>query len=253
MRSEDIAAKKEPGHVRVFFIGNSVTYGTTYIDQSLIFTSLVGSELPKLTGYPAEVLNASAGGWAASNEVGFLTSKGTFDADLVLIVLNSGDLQQPFNDYSESPSAPTEQPVSAIGEAWNRYLLPRLYGTAGASPDPGQVLAQQEVEFDAILSTLGKGRGYALAHGSRFGIVYIPSGKVPEPLYKRKKLLCDWAAANEVPIVDLTSVFERYPIEELYLHDGGYIHLDVPGHKIVASSLLDALPVLLNSHGRGLN
>ena len=136
------------------------------------------------------MLNASAGGWAASNEVGFLTErKGTFDADLVLIVLNSGDLQQPFNDYSESPSAPTEQPVSAIGEAWEPvFTAETIWHSGSLARNPGQVLAQQEVEFDAILSTLGKGRGYALAHGSRFlGIVYIPSGKVPEPLYKTQK------------------------------------------------------------------
>jgi hypothetical protein len=117
MRSDEISATKSPWHMRVLFIGDSVTYGTTYIDQSRIFTSLVARKLPKRVGLPVDVVNASAGDWAPAS---FLQSKGTFDANLILIVLNTSGLRQPFANLPQDPGFPTKAPLTAIGETWTR-------------------------------------------------------------------------------------------------------------------------------------
>src|ERR1700722_16135093 len=84
MRSPQITLHKAPGVTRVLFVGDSVTYGTNHIDQSLLATSLLAQRLPAIVHGPVEVMNASAGGWAPANEVAYLRSRGTFDADLIV-------------------------------------------------------------------------------------------------------------------------------------------------------------------------
>src|SRR5262249_46621318 len=128
MRSRDVSETKPSGRLRIYFIGDSVTYGTTYVDQSSIFTSVLSRELPQRLHQDVEILNASAGGWAASNEVAFLKKRGTFNADVVLIVLNTADLTQPFANFEASINSPTERPSTAFSELWSRYIAPRVLG-----------------------------------------------------------------------------------------------------------------------------
>ncbi len=253
MRSDDVNATKAPGHSRLLFIGDSVTYGTTYVDQSLIFTSLLARDLPGRIGKPVDVLNASAGGWAPGNEVAFLRSKGTFDADLVLIVLNAGDLNQPFANFQSGPGTPTTAPVTAIGEAWTRYVAPLLVGAQGVSADPGSIPSQasnMEHETSIVLAALDSGRTYSLEHNANFGVIYIPShSKVwDEDDYQLgKKMLVDWAKSNNVPLIDLAADFSTHSLDEIYLDRGdGKIHLKPFGHRIVESRLLNDLPALFD-------
>src|SRR5437868_2879749 len=78
MRSPEVRPTKAPGVLRVLFLGDSITYGTTFVDQSQIFTSLLVPRLRAKVGREVEVLNASAGAWAIGNELGYLQSRGTF-------------------------------------------------------------------------------------------------------------------------------------------------------------------------------
>ena len=41
MRSEDIEANKPPGTRRILFVGDSVLFGTTLVDQQRIFTNRI--------------------------------------------------------------------------------------------------------------------------------------------------------------------------------------------------------------------
>ncbi|MGO9484239.1 MAG: SGNH/GDSL hydrolase family protein [Rhodomicrobium sp.] len=248
MRSDDFSVTKPANHFRVLFIGDSVTYGTTYIDQTHIFTSLVASGLPERIGCSVDVLNVSAGGWAPSNEVGFLKRKGTFEADIVIIVLNTADLNQPFAGFQPGPGFPTEQPLTALGEAWTRYLAPRLLGAQGVAPDPGSIPSQpiaMAEQTSGVLAKLEEARTYTLAHNAVFGVVYIPSrSKIWDgaDFQLAKKMLVDWAKSNNVPLADLTRDFAGKALDEVYLDKGdAHIHLTSPGHRIVASRLLEWL------------
>lgn len=60
MRSAPFAAQPAPGVLRIMFVGNSVTYGTSRIGQADIFTQILRRELPPIAHRPVEVLNASA-------------------------------------------------------------------------------------------------------------------------------------------------------------------------------------------------
>ena len=64
MRSPEFADQRPAGTLRVLLIGDSVTYGTTYVQQDQIFSALLATGLPAVVHEPAEVLNAGVGGWA---------------------------------------------------------------------------------------------------------------------------------------------------------------------------------------------
>lgn len=241
MRSAPIAPQKPPGVLRVMCVGDSVTYGTTHLDQPKIFTSLLADELPGKLHRPVEVLNASTGAWAVANELGYLKSRGTFGADVVLFILNTGDLVQQENRprLTLSGGYPDHRPPLALYELWVRYVAPRIL-RPGAGADPGS-LASESPDVDhltpIVLEQLSEGRRIAAKSGAKFGVVYSPAhgGEWDAPAYARGWLLLkQWAARNEVPLIDLTETYAAVPAREVY-QDG--IHLSERGNRLAADAI----------------
>ncbi len=113
MRSDPISASKPPGTHRILFVGDSVTFGTTHVDQSEIFTVRIKNWFAHRQ--PTEILNASAGGWAPANELGYLKSRGIFGSDLVVLTLNTNDLAQPMAVWKTAPAISHQKPVVRAG------------------------------------------------------------------------------------------------------------------------------------------
>src|ERR1700730_13282260 len=63
MRSPEFAREKPSGVLRLMFLGDSITYGTTQVDQNDIFVEKVRRDLVANLGRRIEDLNASANGW----------------------------------------------------------------------------------------------------------------------------------------------------------------------------------------------
>jgi lysophospholipase L1-like esterase len=244
MRSPPIKIPKPGGEYRILCIGDSVTYGTTFVDQSEIFTSLLDRDLPGLLHKPVEVLNASAGGWAPGNELGYLRSRGTFDADRVIFVLNTGDLTQIFAEspVGVSPGYPSQEPLCALTELFSRYLLPRLEhensadagSTAAAAPDIAHDTPQ-------VLAILAKANKFVTAHGAKFLIVYTPAvGPDWAPFAPGLKMLKDWCKSNSVHLLDITPFVADLPVDQIYF-PAGHIHFRPKGHAIIARAIADYL------------
>ncbi len=234
MRSEDIANHKPSGTKRILVLGDSVTFGTTYVDQSLIFTSLLQRDL----GQGTEVLNVSAGGWAEANELGFLKARGTFDSDLVVFVLNTGDLAQPFNPFEESALMPTRDPRTAIGELLDHYILPRLRDRV--LRDAGSVIVAKpniDTETPKILAVLTEANKVAANAGARFAIVYAPSVVATDrqEWARAVAMLLDWAKQHNVAVIDLSAAYAAHAPGEIYF-DG--IHLKPLGHALIEQAFL---------------
>lgn len=236
MRSDPFAPIPAPGTLRIMFIGDSVTYGTSHIDQSRIFTEVLHRELPSVLHQPVEVLNASAGGWAIDNELSWLRSRGTFGATTVILVLNSGDLGQPRADIHDAgDETPQTRPRTAFGEIWDRFLKPRLFHAApridagdSAPVNAGAIIHANLAELDAFqkLST---------ADGARMAVLYIPfRNEIPSPAKDSEQTLAAWTAAHHVPFFDMTDVEARYPTKQVSL-DGD--HLTSRGHRLVAEAV----------------
>jgi len=237
MRSDPFPLAHSAGALRILFVGDSITYGTTRVDQRDIFTEILHRDLPAIVNRPVEVLNASAGAWAPANELSFLRSRGLFHADLVVLVLNNGDLTQPRATVAEvGEDLPLKRPATAIGELCERYLRPRLLHLLrrGDAGDAMAASAQQITREN--LADLDQIRQLAAAQGARMAIAYVPFRRdIPQPASAAENVFKAWADAHDLPIFDLTAAELPYTAQDITLDNG--IHFNARGHAVVARAI----------------
>lgn len=246
MRSEEIAPSPAPGVERILFIGDSVTYGTTRVDQADLFSERVGRELPQKIHHPVEILNASASAWAIDNELSYVRSRGIFHAQLVVLVLNSGDLGQPRARIDEVGDAlAREKPASALSELWTRALKRRIFPHgAAARSDAGTVSnLNDEKQIEENFDRLDRFQSIVASQHGRLAIVYIPFwhdlGAHNAPQRTR---LSTWAKGKNIPFLDFTEMETAHTAKEITLDT---THLNATGHRLVAEELDQRLPELL--------
>jgi hypothetical protein len=243
MRSRPVSEVKTRSEYRILFVGDSVPFGTTYVDQKDIFVEKIGSYFDRTHAKPISVMNASSPGWAPSNELGFLKSRGIYHADMVVLVYNTKDLVQPFVPYTESPLVPLKNPATAVGELWSRYLLPRLF-PARAMVDPGSIGADDDQPSPAgesrVLETIEMTRQYVASQGARFVVLFSPVvtpdiGRHQSDWNRALFQLKGWAERQGVPVLDMTEIMAIQNPKEIYF-DG--VHLRAAGDQIVADAFI---------------
>jgi lysophospholipase L1-like esterase len=242
MRSDEVPANRDPGHMRILFVGDSLTYGTGRVDQSQIFTEILHRELPSVVHKPVDVLNASAGAWAPDNEVSFIRSRGIFQSDIVVFVLNDGDVSQPRATMSDvGDGLPSKRPATAIGEFWTRYLKPRIMGRIVKSDAGTSIATNADQAVEANLKDLDAADSLVTSQGARMAIVFLPFRlDVPDKSVQAQSTLRQWCEAHHVPLLDLTAAELPYSIRDLSL-DNGY-HFNARGNAIVADGILKLWP-----------
>jgi hypothetical protein len=231
MRSPQVGIK-QPGEYRILFVGDSVAFGTTLVNQRDTLVERIGERL-KVT-----VLNAASPGWAPANELGFLKARGLYDADMVVMVYNTKDLSQTLSAYRESPAAPLSNPPLAIGELWERYILPRILPKL-AVVDNGSTSADDKPTPEAraqVLDTIEETRRFVVSQGKRFSILFSPAVTADVHHYQSEwdgavNDLRVWALHKDVPITDMTQSVAAGDAELLYF-DG--IHLRPAGDRLFA-------------------
>jgi hypothetical protein len=230
MRSDDFAIQKQRGVYRLMLVGDSITYGTTQVDQDNLFTEILHRELPAIIGHPVEVLNASASGWGPSNELGFVESRGTFGSSTVILVLNDGDLSQrrsTTNDVGNSLFF--AKPACAICEVFHHYAHM-------TKQDLGTTEAKDAAQEDANLKILDGFHDLVAASGANMLILFVPFRGIisqSRPVLIQRKLT-QWAENCGVPIIDATPRLARMTTKEATL-DGA--HLSIAGNRAVADTL----------------
>jgi len=207
MRSNHIdRTRRDANELRVMVIGDSVIFGTTLLDQSEIATSMMIPMLSDRLRRPVKTMNVSAGSWNIPDQTAYLEEFGTFDADIIVWVLNSGDLQP--NDFSTPvvgvhPQFPDRRPLTAIGELLGRYLLPKLKLRSApleSASDYGQAEIQRvAAEFRNSLALLKEA-------GVRVIIVLYPMKKQLDGIPTSfDKPISDAARQAGVETIDLTA------------------------------------------------
>jgi hypothetical protein len=244
MRSPDFAAVRPQNTLRLMFVGDSLTYGTSRVDQHGIFTDILRRDLPTIVRQPVEVLNVSAGNWAIDNELSFIRSRGIFQSNVVLLVVNDDDLKQPRANIAEfARDMPVERPSSALGELYTRYLQPFLSSRAAQkqSTQPDQD-AQTErnnlAELDAFRSIVS-------TQGAVFVLVFAPFvSDIPKESGEAESAFQDWAAAHQTPFLDLTADEASHDPGSITL-DG--MHLNARGNMLVAQAIERSWQTLVKS------
>ncbi|MGC8549791.1 MAG: SGNH/GDSL hydrolase family protein [Acidobacteriaceae bacterium] len=263
MRSGPVTVNRPADTLRVYFLGDSMTYGTTEVDQSKIFASLVGKELPSVVHERVQVLDGAAGGWAPANELAYLREHGTMDANRVILVLNDGDPMQPeaaAPDNEEMPSVRVH-PVLGYQELWDRALEPlieaklaqwRLMSAPRVSQgQPGDAVIPSREVLAENLQVLTEMLQVVDRSGGRLSIVFLPfvqkdfDAHTLQLVNEGRDAVKRWAAQHGVPFLNLTRELTPYG-DRIRLRD--HLHLNVEGNALVAHAivrdwgLLDSTP-----------
>ncbi|MBX3406791.1 MAG: SGNH/GDSL hydrolase family protein [Phycisphaeraceae bacterium] len=148
MRADEFpASKADPRELRILLMGDSILAGGARIDQSDLASAVIGPELARISQRPVVVGNASAGSWGPPNLLAYAERFGFFEADVVVLVLNSNDYDDVPGLEPIGPQWPTRKPVLALQEVAQNYgprLLARA-GLGGRSAPPRTTTHEQDV------------------------------------------------------------------------------------------------------------
>jgi len=152
MRSDDFPRKKQnPDELRILVLGDSIINGGMRLDQSELATQILQQTLREKLGRPVVVGNVSAGSWGPPNLLAYVNKYGWFDADVVILVLNSEDAtdilghSKPVGTRADMPD---RNPPLATWEAHNRYLRRYLPTWLGGYPKPVKKPAPAQASAD---------------------------------------------------------------------------------------------------------
>lgn len=233
LRAPDHAPLPTPDERRVLVIGDSVIYGTHFLDQTETVAPQLEARLarlPGLAGCPILALPVAVSSWGPENQAAFLAREGTFGAQAAVLVVSAHDLYdvpEPSADilpYRLSPS------WTAIGDAL-RIVAERL-----ARPAPQGDAVPFEERARRSLAAAGRMAEQLAAAGIDPILAYHPTlaERTGQPTPERARWQA-WAEARGLRFLDLGTAAPE---------PGGYrddIHPDAEGAARIAAALAGAV------------
>ena len=246
LRSEPFSGPPGRGQLRILCIGDSITNGGLRVDQSETWPALLQAILRR-HGKDAQVLNASAGGWALENEAGWLLEHGVFDSQIVVFEVGTHDLWQPRASEAtvgRHPAFPDRAPVLGLHAALVRYVLPRVFRRLTADPGTTHVEATP-ADIDARLTVL---KGMADHVRSKGAVPVVLHVEQPHPhelmtplVVDAKRKLREWAGVDGVPYINPSVAIERGGGTALFFDPH---HPNAGGNRLIAAEVARHLEAL---------
>ncbi|HLO83838.1 MAG TPA: SGNH/GDSL hydrolase family protein [Nostocaceae cyanobacterium] len=246
MRSEPIEKIPASATLRVLILGDSIANGGWWTDQANTISSLLKNKLEqeKLSNYQKfEVLNASANSWSPRNELAYLKKFGTFNAQVVVLLINTDDL------FGIAPTSlpvgrdrnyPDQKPPLAIIEVWQRYAT---------KPKPiaeMQPLYQEGGDrVGIILTAISQIHTIAQENQAQFLLAMTPllreldeSGPRDYEIVARQRLR-DFTQAKGITYIDFLPIFQNNPQPQTLYQD--HIHLNNQGNQLLSNEMTRSL------------
>ena len=240
MRSASVAQQRPASTLRVFLLGDSVANGAWWTDQDETISALMERQLAATAGEQVEVLNASANSWGPRNELAYLHRFGTFEAQVIVLLINTDDL------FATAPTSlpvgrdrnyPNRKPPLALAELWGRWQqsqpVPgmaqhndeggdRVGFNLEAIEEIGAIAAQNQAQFllalTPLLRELDAPRDYEL---------------------KARFRLQEFTTAQTIAYIDFLPLFQKFEQPEELYRD--HIHLSPRGNQLVSETLSQSL------------
>ena len=245
MRSDEITDRKIPGERRFLFIGDSVTNGGWWNSQSSIISERFKQHLQEnqtdIT--TITVLNASANSWSPRNELEYLRRFGSFDSDMLILIINTDDL---FGTAPNSLVVGREKnyfdrkPVGAIGELVERYRMSKL----PPSPELQRIHNERGDRVAKILDAIQAIHKLSLTNNAKFLMIMTPllrevNGNPRDYERVARDRLTQFTKKEGINYIDLLEPFKARGNAKQIYHDN--IHLNAEGNEEVSQIILKAL------------
>jgi lysophospholipase L1-like esterase len=236
MRSGAIAADRPT--LRVLLLGDSIANGGWWTDQNNTISALLQQQMNTRS---AEVLNASANSWGPRNELAYLRRFGSFESQVVVLLLNTDDL------FAVAPTSipvgrdrnyPAQKPASAISEAFSRYATK-------AKPIP-ELAAWQKEGGDRVginLEAVRQINEFVTQHQGKLILGLTPllrelDGSRNYEIKARKRLL-ELTQKESIAYIDFLPLFNEMENAKGIYHD--HIHFNLKGNEAIAQRLREAI------------
>ncbi|WNZ23542.1 SGNH/GDSL hydrolase family protein [Leptolyngbya sp. NK1-12] len=250
MRSPNITATRPPETLRVLLLGDSIVNGGWWTDQSQTISALLQQQLQSqsLPYHQVEVLNASANSWAPRNQLAYLQRFGSFEAQMIVLVINTDDL------FAAAPTSvvvgrdrnyPNRKPVLGLIEVLQRYLL-----KPKPIPELAAVQAEAGDRVGANLAAVQQIQQLAEKQNAKFMLLMTPLLREVEPPgprdyeQKARQRLQAFAQTNRIPLIDCLPLFNSLKQPETIYRD--HIHLNPSGNQRVSTLILQQILALLH-------
>lgn len=246
MRGPAITPQRPDQTLRVMLLGDSIVNGGWWTDQSELLSIQVQRYLddhlrstrPDFPGLSqAEVLNASANSWGPRNELGYVLRFGTFESQVVVLLLNTDDLFAIApNSYElgRHPAYPTHRPLLALGEAIRRRQPYQMSPELQALHDqPGDRVGVNLEAIRQLKAQVQLAQGQLLLAMTPLRRELEADGPRDYEQVARQRLT-DFAAAENIPYLDFLPRFQDQDYAPLYFD---HIHLSHQGNQTVGQAL----------------
>lgn len=252
--------------LRIMIFGDSVLFGGNQVDQTMLATSLLQTELRE-SDPGSYVGNISANSWGPGNWLAYANEYGFFEADIVVLILSGHDQSDnpTFGEFNDS-TLPTRAPRSALVEALVRYSrgfvksirrntdkaftqhTAKSSGERGVKTDEEGVktdilqVAQAKQASEQALSMLEKFLTQARQSSAQVGVIYHPDRRefeTGEP-HSGFKTISDVVQRLDIAFTSLEPYYRELSdaAELLYLDS---IHPTVLGQSAIANALIDQI------------
>ena len=241
MRADQFPQMKSSSEeLRIIVIGDSVINGGSRIDQRELATELLKERLQARLKQPVVIGNISASSWGPANQLAYMRRFGLFDADLVILVTHSQDVDdEPTFDSVLGVSQPmaAHPPTLASYELIVRYGPRALEPIFGSSESTDSDLPEGTGLQFTTRPVMDQIAAYVLKTGTDLGILYhIRRKELPLPPNSAENGLKSFSSDHDLLIRTTT---ERYTQlkeagKSLYQDD---IHLNAEGQIALADEL----------------
>jgi lysophospholipase L1-like esterase len=246
MRSNPIEKQRPASTWRIFLLGDSIANGAWWTDKDRTISALIEQQLkPSLPqSYQSlEVLNASANSWGPRNQLAYLKRFGTFDAQIVILLLNTDDL------FATAPTSllvgrdityPDRKPNSAIGE-----ILERVFVRNKPIPGLEKVYQEKGDRVGTNLKAIKEIHTIATQNQAQFLLAITPllrevDGTESREYEQKARLrLQTFAQTEAITLIDFLPLFKQADNPTALYRDR--IHLTPDGNRLVSEKLAAAI------------
>lgn len=250
MRSPQISKARSPDTLRILLLGDSIANGGWWTDQDQTIASLLQQQIKPLLQHTSwqqvDVLNASANSWGPRNELAYLQKFGSFEAQVLILLLNTDDLfaTAPTSvQVGRDPNYPAHKPPLALVDVLSRFW------PAAPIPELAKIQAEGGDRVGINLEAIHQIQHVIHVAHSHFILGMTPllrEVSAPGPRdyeLKARQRLQEFTERENILYLDFLPQFTAIANPESLYHDT--IHLNQAGNQQVSQSLLKAVTSML--------